>query len=107
MMRASNRFSAASLDAMVIADARGRIVSSNPAARRLLGRDDAGMAALDFAQLFSGGSRTTSPTDAWQQMLRDGQWRGEGRMLVGASVLVLDVAAAAHITAGPTSGHHP
>jgi two-component system, cell cycle sensor histidine kinase and response regulator CckA len=90
----------ASLDAMVMTDARGRVVSSNPAARRLLARDDAGMAAMDFAQFFSGGSRTTSPADAWQQLMRDGQWRGEGRMLVGASVLVLDVAAAAHITVG-------
>ncbi len=91
---------AASLDAMVIADARGHVVSSNPAARRLLGRNEAGMAAMDFGQFFSIGSRTTSPAEAWQHLLLDGQWRGEGRLLVGDSVRVLDVAASAHITPG-------
>ncbi|MDZ7632806.1 MAG: ATP-binding protein [Gemmatimonadaceae bacterium] len=90
----------ASLDAMVIADAHGHVVSSNPAARRLLGRNEAGVAAMDFAQFFSAGSRTTSPAEAWQLLLQDGQWRGEGRLLVGDSVRVLDVAASAHITPG-------
>jgi two-component system, cell cycle sensor histidine kinase and response regulator CckA len=91
---------AASLDAMLIADARGHVVSSNPAARRLLGRSEAEVAAMDFGQFFSAGSRTTSPADAWQTLLLDGQWRGEGRLLVGDSIRVLDVAASAHITPG-------
>ena len=91
---------ATSLDAMVIADARGHVVSSNPAARRLLGRNDVGMSAMEFGQFFSAGSRTTSPADAWQRLMMDGQWRGEGRLMVGDSVRVLDVAASAHITAG-------
>jgi two-component system, cell cycle sensor histidine kinase and response regulator CckA len=91
---------AASLDAMVIADARGHVVASNPAARRVLGRDEAGVAAMDFGQLFSAGSRTLSPAEAWQRLLLDGQWRGEGRLLVGDTVRVLDVAASAHITPG-------
>ncbi len=90
----------ASLDAMLIADARGNVVSSNPAARRLLGRNEAGVAAMDFAQFFSAGSRTTSPGEAWQKLMMDGQWRGEGRTLVGDSVRILDVAASAHITPG-------
>ncbi len=91
---------AASLDAMVIADARGHVVASNPAARRVLGRDEAGVAAMDFGQFFSAGSRTLSPAEAWQRLLLDGQWRGEGRLLVGDAVRVLDVAASAHVTPG-------
>ena len=90
----------ASLDAMVIADARGRIIASNPAARRLLGRDESGVAAMEFSQFFTAGARTASPAEAWQQMQQDGQWRGEGRLLVGETVRVLDVAASAHITPG-------
>ncbi len=90
----------ASLDAMVIADARGKVISSNPAARRLLGRNEPGVAAMDFAQFFSAGARITSPADAWQKLMLDGQWRGEGRLVVGDSVRVLDVAASAHITPG-------
>jgi two-component system, cell cycle sensor histidine kinase and response regulator CckA len=91
---------AASLDAMVIADSRGHVVASNPAARRVLGRDEAGVAAMDFGQFFSAGSRTASPAEAWQRLLLDGQWRGEGRLLVGDTVRVLDVAASAHLTPG-------
>jgi two-component system, cell cycle sensor histidine kinase and response regulator CckA len=91
---------AASLDAMVIADARGRVVSSNPAARRLLGRAEAGVTEMDFAHFFSAGARITSPAEAWQRLMMDGQWRGEGRLVVGDSVRVLDVAASAHITPG-------
>jgi two-component system, cell cycle sensor histidine kinase and response regulator CckA len=91
---------AASLDAMLIADASGRVVSSNPAARRLLDRTDTDVAAMDFAQFFSAGSRTVSPAEAWQSLMLEGQWRGEGRILVGATVRVLDVAASAHITPG-------
>ena len=91
---------AASLDAMVIADARGKVVSSNPAARRLLGRNEDTVVTMDFSQFFSAGSRTTSPLDAWQKLMLDGQWRGEGRLLVGDTVRVLDVAASAHITPG-------
>ena len=90
----------ASLDAMLIADARGKVVSSNPAARRLLGRTEGDVLAMDFAQFFSAGARTTSPTEAWQRLMMDGQWRGEGRLLVGDTVRVLDVAASAHITPG-------
>ena len=90
----------ASLDAMLIADARGQVVASNPAARRLLGRNEAGVAGMDFSQFFASGARTTSSAEAWQRLLLDGQWRGEGRLLVGDSVRVLDVAASAHITAG-------
>ena len=90
----------ASLDAMVIADARGKVISSNPAARRLLGRNEPGLASMDFAQFFSAGGRTTSAGDAWQKLMLDGQWRGEGRLVVGDSVRVLDVAASAHITPG-------
>jgi len=91
---------AASLDAMVIADASGRVVSSNPAARRMLGTDDAGVGAMDFSRFFSAGTGTASPTDAWQRLLQDGQWRGEGRIMVGGSARALDVAASAHITPG-------
>lgn len=91
---------AASLDAMIIADARGKVVSSNPAARRLLGRNEGDVAAMDFAMFFTAGSRTTSHADAWQRLMLEGQWRGEGRMVVGDSVRVLDVAASAHITPG-------
>ncbi|MES3036066.1 MAG: ATP-binding protein [Gemmatimonadota bacterium] len=90
----------ASLDAMLIADAAGRVITTNPAARRLLGRTEAEMAAMDFAQFFSAGSRTTSPAEAWQALMLDGQWRGEGRLLVGSGVRILDVAASAHITPG-------
>ena len=91
---------AASLDAMIIADARGKVVSSNPAARRLLGRNEGDMAVMEFGMFFTAGSRITSPADAWQRLMLDGQWRGEGRMVVGDSVRVLDVAASAHITPG-------
>ncbi len=91
---------AASLDAMLIADASGRVLSSNPAARRLLDCNETDVAAMDFAQFFSAGSRTVSPSEAWQALMLDGQWRGEGRILVGATVRVLDVAASAHITPG-------
>jgi len=91
---------AASLDAMLIADASGRVVSSNAAARRLMGRDDAELAALDFAQFFAAESPTISPSDAWEALLLDGQWRGAGRIVVGSSVRILDVAASAHITPG-------
>ena len=91
---------AASLDAMLIADAAGRVLSSNPAARRLLDRSEADVAAMDFAQFFSAGSRTVSPAESWQSLMLDGQWRGEGRILVGTTVRVLDVAASAHITPG-------
>ncbi len=91
---------AASLDAMLITDGTGQVLSSNPAARRLLGRNDAGIAALNFADFFSVGSRATSSADAWQRLMQDGHWRGEGRITVGASALVLDVAASAHITTG-------
>jgi two-component system, cell cycle sensor histidine kinase and response regulator CckA len=91
---------AASLDAMLIADARGKVVSSNPAARRLLARGEVDVASMDFGQFFSAGSRTTSPAEAWQRLMMDGQWRGEGRLVVGDSIRVLDVAASAHITPG-------
>jgi two-component system, cell cycle sensor histidine kinase and response regulator CckA len=91
---------AASLDAMVIADSNGRVVSSNPAARRMLGREEPVVATMDFAHFFSAGSRTTSPADAWQKLMMEGQWRGEGRLLVGDTVRVLDVSASAHITPG-------
>ena len=91
---------AASLDAMLIADARGKVVSSNPAARRLLGRSETDVGVMDFAKFFSAGSRTTSPAEAWQRLMMDGQWRGEGRLLVGDTVRVLDVAASAHVTPG-------
>ena len=91
---------AASLDAMLIANAAGRVVSSNPAARRLLGRSDSEMAAMDFSQFFPAGSRTTSPAEAWQTLLLEGQWRGEGKLLVGTTVRTLDVAASAHMTPG-------
>jgi PAS domain S-box-containing protein len=91
---------AASLDAMLIADASGRVVSSNPAARRLVGSAETEVAGMHFAQFFSAGSRTNSPADAWQALLLDGQWRGEGRILVGSSVRILDVVASAHITPG-------
>jgi two-component system, cell cycle sensor histidine kinase and response regulator CckA len=90
----------ASLDAMLIADSRGKVVSSNPAARRLLGRSEGDVSAMDFGQFFSAGARTTSPAEAWQRLMMDGQWRGEGRLLVGDTVRVLDVAASAHITPG-------
>ena len=91
---------AASLDAMLIADARGKVVSSNPAARRLLARGEVDVASMDFGQFFSAGSRTTSPAEAWQRLMMDGQWRGEGRLVVGDTIRVLDVAASAHITPG-------
>ncbi len=91
---------AASLDAMLIADGTGQVLTSNPAARRLLGRDEAGVAALNFTHFFGAGSRTSSPADAWQRLVQDGQWRGEGRIVVGATARVLDVAASAHITPG-------
>jgi len=91
---------AASLDAMLIADASGRVVSSNPAARRLVGSAETEVSGMNFAQFFSAGSRTISPSDAWQALLLDGQWRGEGRILVGSSVRILDVVASAHITPG-------
>ena len=91
---------AASLDAMLIADAAGRVVSGNPAARRLLGCTEAEMAMMEFGHFFLAGSRTTSPAEAWQTLMLDGQWRGEGRLLVGSSVRILDVAASAHITPG-------
>ncbi|MCC7055017.1 MAG: response regulator [Gemmatimonadaceae bacterium] len=90
----------ASLDAMVIADSRGRIVASNPATRRLLARSEADVAAMEFSQFFTAGARTATPAEAWQRMLMDGQWRGEGRLLVGESVRVLDVSASAHISPG-------
>ena len=91
---------AASLDAMLIADTRGKVVSSNPAARRLLARGEVDVASMDFGQFFSAGSRTTSPAEAWQRLMMDGQWRGEGRLVVGDTIRVLDVAASAHITPG-------
>ena len=91
---------AASLDAMLIADARGKVVSSNPAARRLLSRSEGDVAAMEFAHFFSAGSRIASPAESWQRLMTDGQWRGEGRLLVGDTVRVLDVAASAHITPG-------
>jgi PAS domain S-box-containing protein len=91
---------AASLDAMLIADGTGQVLTSNPAARRLLGRDEAGVSALNFTHFFGAGSRTSSPGDAWQRLMQDGQWRGEGRIVVGATTRVLDVAASAHITPG-------
>ncbi len=91
---------AASLDAMLIADATGQVLSSNPAARRLLGRNEAGIAAMNFTHFFSAGSRTSSPADAWHRLMQDGQWRGEGRIMVGATARVLDVAGSAHITTG-------
>ncbi len=91
---------AASLDAMLIADGTGQILSSNPAARRLLGRNDAGIAALNFTAFFGAGSRAVSAAEAWQRLMQDGHWRGEGRIMVGASARSLDVAASAHITTG-------
>ncbi len=91
---------AASLDAMLIADGTGQVLSSNPAARRLLGQNEAGIAALNFTHFFSAGSRTSSPADAWHRLIQDGQWRGEGRIMVGDTARMLDVAASAHITPG-------
>ncbi len=90
----------ASLDAMVIADARGRLVASNPAARRLLGRDEAGAASLEFSHFFAVGPRMVPAGEAWQRLLLDGHWRGEGRVIRTDSVRSLDIAAAAHVMPG-------
>ncbi|HYW49829.1 MAG TPA: ATP-binding protein [Gemmatimonadaceae bacterium] len=90
---------AASLDAMLIADASGRVVASNPAARRLLDRTEEQALTMHFGELFAAGAQV-APGDAWQQLLLDGRWRGEGRLPVGATVHILDVAASAHITPG-------
>ena len=91
---------AASLDAMLIADASGRVLSSNPAARRLLDRSESDVGTMGFAQFFAADSRTVAPSQAWQALLLDGQWRGEGRIQIGSTVRILDVAASAHITPG-------
>ena len=91
---------AASLDAMLIADASGRVLSSNPAARRLLDRSESDVGTMGFAQFFTADSRTVAPSQAWQALLLDGQWRGEGRIQIGSTVRILDVAASAHITPG-------
>jgi two-component system, cell cycle sensor histidine kinase and response regulator CckA len=88
------------LDAMVIVNSAGRVVACNPAARRLLARDESETLALDFSQLFSVGVAPVAPSDAWQRLLRDGQWRGEGRIVVDGTVRVLDIAGSAHITPG-------
>jgi two-component system, cell cycle sensor histidine kinase and response regulator CckA len=91
---------AESLDAMVIADASGRVLASNPAARRLLHRSDVDMQLMDFSQLFSANVTEVNATEAWQHLLRDGQWRGQGRVVVEEGARVLDVVASAHITPG-------
>ena len=91
---------AASLDAMLIADASSRVLSSNPAARRLLDRSESDVGTMGFAQFFAADSRTVAPSQAWQALLLDGQWRGEGRIQIGSTVRILDVAASAHITPG-------
>ena len=92
----------ASLDAMLIADARGQLVASNPAARRLLAREQAAIETMSFAHLFAAAlaDAPVSAAEAWQALVQDGQWRGEGRVKVGESVRVLDVAASAHLTPG-------
>ena len=91
---------AASLDAMLIADASGRVLSSNPAARRLLDRSESDVGTMGFAQFFTADARTVAPSQAWQALLLEGQWRGEGRIQIGSTVRILDVAASAHITPG-------
>jgi len=91
---------AASLDAMLITDAGGTVISGNPAAHRLMGRDEAQLAGTTFRDFFPAGGRTTSAGEAWQRLLQDGQWRGEGRLLVGDVVRVLDIAGSAHIMPG-------
>ena len=91
---------AASLDAMLITDAGGMVISGNPAAHRLMGRDESQLAGMAFGDLFTPGSRTAAAGDAWQRLMRDGQWRGEGRLLVGDMMRVLDIAGSAHIMPG-------
>jgi two-component system, cell cycle sensor histidine kinase and response regulator CckA len=91
---------AESLDAMVIADASGRVLASNPAARRLLHRSEVDMQAMDFSQLFTASVIPVNATEAWQHLLRDGHWRGQGRVVVVDGARVLDVVASAHITPG-------
>jgi len=91
---------AASLDAMLITDAGGAVVSGNPAAHRLMRRDETQLAGMTFGDLFATGGRTAAASDAWQRLLQDGQWRGEGRLLVGDAVRVLDIAGSAHIMPG-------
>lgn len=91
---------AASLDAMLITDAAGTVISGNPAAHRLLGRDEVQLAGMTFHDFFSAGTPTGLAGDAWQRLLQDGQWRGEGRLLVGEIVRVLDIAGSAHIMPG-------
>ena len=91
---------AASLDAMLITDAGGMVISGNPAAHRLMGRDEAQLAGMAFGDLFTPGARTAAAGDAWQRLMRDGQWRGEGRLLVGDMMRVLDIAGSAHIMPG-------
>ena len=91
---------AASLDAMLITDAGGIVISGNPAAHRLMGRDVSQLAGMAFGDLFTPGARTAAAGDAWLRLMRDGQWRGEGRLLVGDMMRVLDIAGSAHIMPG-------
>jgi two-component system, cell cycle sensor histidine kinase and response regulator CckA len=91
---------AESLDAMVIADATGRVLASNPAARRLLQRADSEMVSMNFAHLFAADVMSVNATEAWQTLLRDGHWRGQGCVVVDTGTRVLDVVASAHITPG-------
>jgi two-component system, cell cycle sensor histidine kinase and response regulator CckA len=90
----------ASLDAMVIADAKGTLVESNPAARRMLGQHASTLQTMEFAQFFSDATRTLSPGEAWQRLIHDGTWRGEGRLQRTDSLRVLDIAASAHVMPG-------
>ncbi len=91
---------AATLDAMLLADDRGAVLAGNPAARTLLGCDDTGLLRVHFAAFLAPGSGIASPEVAWKALLRDGHWRGDGRLLTRDGPRDLDVTATAHLLAG-------